>query len=104
LDVGGRLDLFRHVAESVGGTPAMLAAVVSSIWTSVALIAGGIGYIVFVGEPKQGVQRHYLLPYVGWALFVIACLSMMGVIGEGAAELYIRQNCQAAEGNKGAET
>jgi hypothetical protein len=91
LDIGGRLDVLQRVVEGMGGTPAMIASVVSSIWTSITLIALGIAYIVFIGEPQKGVQRHHAWPYVGWAIFAVSLVCMVGVAGYGAAELFIRK-------------
>jgi hypothetical protein len=91
LDIGGRLDLFSRIVESMGGSAAMLASLLLSPWTSVGLIVGGLGYVVFVGEPGKGTQRHHWWPYVGWAIFAVTLLSMVFIAGYGSVEIYIRR-------------
>ncbi len=91
LDILGHFDMAQRVVEAMGGTPAMIASVLSSTWTSVALVVAGIGYIVLVGEPEKGVQRHHWWPYVGWAIFAFSVASMVSVVIYGANELFIRK-------------
>jgi hypothetical protein len=91
LDIGGRLDLLSRMVESIGGTPAVLASALVSPWASVALITVGIGYVVLIGEPQKGAQRHPWWPYVGWTVFAATLVSMLGIAGYGATEIYIRQ-------------
>jgi hypothetical protein len=91
LDTLGRLDVFWRVVETMGGSPAMIAAIISSWQFSLALIAVGIGYTVFVGEPEIGTQRHAWWPYVAASIFFI-CVTAMGIVAiYGATELYIRR-------------
>lgn len=90
LDIGGRLDFLWHIAESAGGTPAMLTTAIFWPWTGIILIASGVLYVVFVGEPTSGVQRHHWWPYVGWGIAGFVFASMAGTALYGAAELYIR--------------
>jgi|SRR5271165_6352371 len=91
LDIAGHLDVFSRMVEGMGGTPAMLANVLLSPLTSVGMIAIGISYVVFVGEPEKGVQRHVWWPYVGWAIFAISLISMVGIVGYGALEFALRR-------------
>lgn len=90
LDIGGRLELLWRIVEGMGGTPAAIAAAILWPWTGVLLIAVGLCYSLFVGEPPKGVQRHHWWPYVGWATFALAFVSMAGTAIYGAAEFYIR--------------
>lgn len=91
LDIFGRLDLLWRVVESMGGTPALIASIVSSWQFSFALIAIGLIYTVFVGEPEQGVQRHTWWPYVAASIFFI-CLTAMGLLAiYGAYEVQLRK-------------
>jgi hypothetical protein len=90
LDILGRLDVFWRVVETMGGSPAMIASIISSWQFSLALIVVGIGYTVFVGEPESGTQRHAWWPYVAASVFFI-CVAAMGTVAiYGAIELYIR--------------
>ena len=90
LDIGGRLDTLWRIAESVGGTPAMLTTAILWPWTGIILIISGVMYVVFVGEPTSGVQRHHSWPYVGWAIAAFVFVSMAGTALYGAMELHIR--------------
>jgi hypothetical protein len=90
-DIGGRLDFLSRVVEGMGGTPAMVAGVLISPWTSIGLIVAGLGYVVLVGEPPKGVQRHQFWPYLGWAIFAVSTISMVTIVGYGALELALRR-------------
>jgi hypothetical protein len=91
LDVGGRLDLLSRIVEGMGGSPAMVASTVSSIWFSIALVICGVAYIVFVGEPEKGVQRQAFWPYLGWIVFGLCFTAMVATVSYGAIELHIRR-------------
>lgn len=91
LDIGGRLDMLWRIVEGMGGKPAIIAAVILWPWTGVALIVIGIGYVIFIGEPEKGVQRHHWWPYVGWGIFALSFVAMSGIGLYGAGELYIRR-------------
>jgi len=101
LDVGGRLDVLWRIAESLGGTPALLTTAILWPWTGIILIVSGVLYVVFVGEPSSGVQRHHWWPYVGWAIAGIVFASMAGAAIIGYVELYIRT--EIAKGITGVE-
>jgi hypothetical protein len=90
LDVGGRLDLAWHVVEGMGGTPALIAQVLLWQWTGLVLVAAGLGYVVFVGEPKQAV-RHHWWRYVGWSIFSLVLVAMIAMGGYGWLELALRR-------------
>jgi hypothetical protein len=99
LDVLGRLDVFWRIVESMGGTPATIASAISSWEFSLALIATGVGYTVFVGEPEAGTQRHSWWPYVAASVFFICFAAIGSVAIYGAIEFYIRE--QIAKGIAG---
>jgi hypothetical protein len=99
LDYLGRTDIFIRIVESTGGRPAMIASALSSIWFSVGLVLVGIAYVVFVGEPEKGAQRHPWWPYVGWSVFAVCLTAIILVPTYGAIELYIRT--QIAKGVSG---
>jgi hypothetical protein len=77
LDWGGRLDFLWHAIEALGGDVAMIVSIVSSPLFSVGLIAVGVSYVVWVGEPVVATIRHPLVPVIGWG-FVILCISALG--------------------------
>jgi len=91
LDILGRIDVFLKVADSVGGTPALITSVLTSIWTSIVLVAMGTAYLIFVGEPQKGVQRQPWWPYVGYTIALIFFGFAATMVGYGALELYIRK-------------
>jgi hypothetical protein len=73
-----------HIMHELGGEPEMIAAVVESPWFSATLVIGGVGYLVFVGEPKKGVQRQPWWPIIGWSVFGICLLGTVSVIAYGS--------------------
>jgi hypothetical protein len=91
LDTLGRLDVLWRAVETMGGSPAMIAAVISSWQFSLALIIIGVGYTVFVGEPQNGTQRHAWWPYLAASVFFVCVATMATVAIYGAMELYIRR-------------
>ena len=62
----GRADFWRSAIGHLEGNFAVLPSIVASPYFSVGLLIIGLAYLVFVGEPKRGVQRHAWWPYVGW--------------------------------------
>jgi hypothetical protein len=79
LDVLGHLDILWRIVESMGGSPALVADVISSWPFSLGLIVAGLLYLIFVGEPQAGVQRHPSLPYAAASVFLI-CLFTMATV------------------------
>jgi hypothetical protein len=100
LDIGGRLDVFWRIAEGLGATTGLVTAIILWPWTGILLIAAGVLYVVFVGEPPTGVQRHHGWLYVGWGIvaFVFAAMAVPAIYG--AIELHIRT--EIAKGVAGA--
>ena len=91
LDIFSRLDILWRVVETMGGSPAMIAFVISSWEFSFALIALGVGYTVFVGEPEKHTQRHAWWPYVAASVFFVCLATMASVAIYGAYELQLRR-------------
>jgi hypothetical protein len=90
LDVFGRLDVAWRVVETMGGTAALAATVLSSWQFSLCLIVVGLSYLIFVGEPEAGVKRHPALPYLAASILFI-CIAAMGSIAiYGWYELQLR--------------
>jgi len=79
-----RIRFFYHVVREMGGDPALLASLVESSLFSVALIVAGLTYVIFIGEPEQGVQRHPWWPYIGWSVFGLCLTAMIVTAGYGA--------------------
>ena len=85
-----RIDFWLSTAEKMGGYIGSIAAVVGSTYFRWALFVGAIGYLVFVGEPKRGVQRHYWLPYAAWSILGICLTVTVIATGWGAIQAYIQ--------------
>ena len=91
LDAFGRVDIAWRLVESMGGTTGKAAAIVSSWQFSFALIVGGILYLVFVGEPEAGVQRHPALPYFAISVVAICLAAIVSIVAYGWFELKMRE-------------
>jgi hypothetical protein len=79
LDILGRLDVGWRIVETMGGTAALAATVLSSWQFSLGLIVIGLSYLIFVGEPDAGANRHPSLPYLA-ASVLFVCIAAMGSI------------------------
>jgi hypothetical protein len=99
LDFLGRVDVFWHIVESMGGSRALVANFISSWQFSLGLIVVGLLYLIFVGEPRAGVQRHPSLPYVAASIFLICLTTMASVAVYGWFES--QQRKAYAEGASG---
>jgi hypothetical protein len=90
-DWKSRYDFWIAAAKSLGGIPGMIASVIGSgYFTPLAAIAAA-AYIVLIGEPKKGVQRHHWWPYIGWSVFgtLVTVMVVTGIIGY--VEIYIKE-------------
>lgn len=90
-DWHSRIEFWWSVAKGAGGHLAMLAAVVASPYFTPALFVGGLLWVLFVGEPAKGVQRHHWLRYVGWSIVSICLAAVIVTAASGAIEFYIQQ-------------
>jgi hypothetical protein len=70
-DWKSRLDFWVGAVAAAGGSLGMVATAIASPYFSPALAVAGVAYLLLVGEPKTGVQRHPWWPYVGWSIFSI---------------------------------
>jgi hypothetical protein len=67
-DWKSRYEFWLEVAKSSGGQLAMVANVLAWPYFSPALAIAGVLYLLLVGQPKKGVQRHPLIPIIGWVI------------------------------------
>ncbi|SRR5216683_2870424 len=89
-DWKSRYDFWLTAAMSLGGVPGTIASVVASGYFAPIVGLAAAAYIVLVGEPKKGVQRHHWWPYIGWSVFGLM-LTVMVVTGiVGYVEIYIK--------------
>lgn len=80
-----------HLVRDLGSEPAMLVSALESPIFSIALIAGGVGYLIFVGEPKAGTVRHRWWPVVGWSIAAICLAVIVSVFGYGYFQLRVME-------------
>lgn len=92
-----RIDFWLNTAEAMGGYLGMAAAFIGSSYFRWGLFSGAIAYLVFVGEPRRGVQRHQWLPYLGWAVFGICISAFVVTAGWGAITIYIQEQVNGAD-------
>jgi len=90
-DWKSRFDFWLDAVRNMGGEIGIAATVIASPLFSFAVLAGAILYLVFVGEPAKGVQRHHWWPYLGWGFFGIcfAATFITGIVGY--VEIYIQK-------------
>jgi hypothetical protein len=77
-DTYSRTEFWIATAKTTGGYVAMAALVVGSPYFGPGLLAFGLLWILFVGEPSKGVQRHHGLRYIGWSVFSV-CLAAVAI-------------------------
>jgi hypothetical protein len=90
-DTVSRISFWIETAKTTGGYVAYAAAIVSSPYFGPALLAAGLAWILFVGEPAKGVQRHHWMRYVGWAVIAICVTAIIVTATYGWFELRLRQ-------------
>jgi hypothetical protein len=73
-DWGHRVEFWFDTVKAMGGALGVIAIIVASSYFRWTLFIGSVGYLIFVGEPNRGVQRHYWWPYVGWSVGQIGSL------------------------------
>ena len=71
-----RIRVAYDISRELGGDPEMISAFLRSPWLGPSMIAAGMIYVVFIGEPTVGVQRHPRWQIVGWSVFGI-CLTLL---------------------------
>jgi len=77
-----KFEFWSHVAHSVGGWISVSASVPSQ-WVGLIMVAVGLLYVIFIGEPNKGVQRHPFWPYLAWSVVAICitCTVIVASIG-----------------------
>jgi hypothetical protein len=90
-DWKSRYDFWLSAAKSLGGIPGTVASIVASAYFAPIVGFVAAAYIILVGEPKKGVQRHHWWPYLGWSVFglLLTIIVATGIVGY--VEIYIKQ-------------
>jgi hypothetical protein len=86
-----RLDFWLDTAESVNPYLGIVAAVLSSGYFRWGLFGAAVGYLILVGEPRRGVQRHHWWPYLAWTVLAICVTAVIITAGVGYFELRVRK-------------
>jgi hypothetical protein len=80
-----------HLVREMGGEPEAIVTIIQSPLFSVALVIAGVTYLIFVGEPQQGTQRHPAWPIIGYSVAGICLTAMISVFLWGQYNLSIKQ-------------
>ena len=89
------IEFWLGAAEHVGGSMTRIAAIITSPWFGLGLVVLGMGYLVFVGEPRWQI-RHPLAPLFGWTVVGVAVLAFVFVMGAGYAAVQLDPEGRAA--------
>jgi hypothetical protein len=90
-DWKSRIEFWLDAARSTGGYMGTVAAAIASPYFSVGLSVFGVAWLIFIGEPAQGVQRDPRWRFVGWSVFAVCLTAIIVTAGSGAIEIYIRE-------------
>ena len=87
-DWQGRIQFWVEEARTVSGQLALVVTAITSRWFGIGLIGSGIGYLLFVGEPKRAV-RHPIWPILGWGVLGVVALAFWTVLVAGYAVVHL---------------
>jgi hypothetical protein len=88
-DWKGRIDFWLDAAKQAGGYTGKVAPFIASPYFSVVMVAIGVLWLAYVGEPRHA-RRAAWLPYFGWALVSLCFVTISITIIWGAIEIYVR--------------
>jgi hypothetical protein len=79
------------MSQSLGDTTALMTTVILWPWTGIIMIASGVLYVILVGEPTSGAQRHHWWPYVGWAIvaFIFVSMALLALYATNCCCIYL---------------
>jgi hypothetical protein len=83
------LDFAFNALRSLGGEIGMIAAVITSPFFAIGLIAYGVVHLVVVGEPRRPLQ-HQAWVYLGWSIFGVCLTAIIMTAGWGVIQAYIQ--------------
>jgi hypothetical protein len=90
-DWNHRIDFWLDVAKQAGGASGTIARIVQSGYFSLGLVVAAVAYLIFVGEPQAGVQRHRWWRYIGWGTAALVAGTTIWAAWWGYVEIYIRE-------------
>lgn len=93
-DWKSRLDFWLEAARRAGDYTSGAAAMIGSPYFGIGLVAAGISWLIFVGEPQRGVQRHNWLPYLGWSIVALCFTAIVVTSGWGAIQIYTNEKVE----------
>lgn len=88
--LGEDVDFALNFLRSLGGDLGMIATVVASPFFGIAMVGYGVLHLLFVGESKQA-TRHHAWIYIGWAIFAICFVTIIGSVSYGLVQVYIER-------------
>jgi hypothetical protein len=92
--LGEDIDFAINTVRSLGGELGLVATILASPFFALALIAYGVGHLLFVGEPQRAL-RHQAWTYLSWAIFGVCLTAMIITAGWGAIQIYINRQIAA---------
>jgi hypothetical protein len=87
-EVRHAIEFWLGAAEYVGGGVPRIVAALTSPWFGVGLLVFGVGYLVFVGEPRWQI-RHPLVPILGWVVVGVIALTFWSVLVAGYVAVHL---------------
>lgn len=67
-DLKSQIDFWWDASHYLGGNVSTISSFLTSPWSSLLLIAGGITYLIFVDESDRPVFRHLLWTVLAWSI------------------------------------
>ena len=98
-DVSSRINFWLDAAKVGGAYMTTAATILSFPYFNGGLLVFGLLWLLFVGEPIRGVQRHPWLQVAGWAIFVFFVSTVVLVAGYGYFEIRVSE--VAADNSRG---
>ena len=86
-----RLDFWLGTVAAMGGYLGAAALVVGSAYFRWAILVAAISYLVLIGEPKRGVQRHPWWPIIGWVVFGLCFTAIIMTLLAGYFEMRVQR-------------
>jgi len=96
-DWKGRLDFWLSFAQSMGGYASPIATILLWPYFNLVLAATGIAWLLLVGEPTKGVQRHPWIKYLSEAFAAICFVALLLTAGYGYFQMRVSEASKALQ-------